>query len=66
MKQNGQRDYYERSKRDLVNQEALDLKVKNPGGETQVCKIKLKLRRNVIKQDHSLKMLKIRRRKNIR
>ena len=43
-----------------MNQEATDLKVKNLGGEIHICKIKLRIKGNVIKQGSHVKMLKIR------
>ena len=42
-----------------VNQEDLDLRVKNLGG-TQACKIRLMLKESVLKYDPCVKMLKIR------
>ena len=43
----------------LVNQEAKDLKLKNLSGEIHICKIKLMIKGNVIKQGSHVKMLKI-------
>lgn len=43
----------------MINQAALDLRVKNPGSRMQVWKIKLRLRGNVIKHGHQVKVLKI-------